>query len=158
MEEENGKLIFSQFDALMEKCACLKGHLTSMQHDIRTLEKNVKKEVKQFKKVVDTKNKNKKVKAPSGFAAPSKVSNELCEFLNKEVGTKVARTEVTKSVIEYIKANNLQTNEDKKNIIIPDAKLKSLLGFNESIDEPLTFFNLQQFMNKHFISKVSETI
>ena len=43
-------------------------------------------------------------------------------------------------------------NEDKKNIIIPDEKLKSLLGFNADTDEPLTFFNIQHFMNKHFIS------
>jgi len=149
---QNTQSIFNQFDSIVGKFIALKGQLSGMQHEIRALEKNVKKEFKQFKKAVDVKKKNKVARAPSGFAAPSKVSNELCEFLNKEVGTKVARTEVTKSIIDYIKMNNLQMNEDKKNIIIPDEKLKSLLGFNADTDEPLTFFNIQHFMNKHFIS------
>lgn len=70
--------------------------------------------------------------------------------MNKEDGTKIARTDVTKTLIEYIKTNNLQNN-DNKQIIHPDEKLKLLLGIDEN--EQLTYFTLQKFMNKHFIKK-----
>jgi hypothetical protein len=68
--------------------------------------------------------------------------------MNKENGSKIARTEVTKSLIDYIKTNKLENNENSQ-VIIPDKKLQTLLGINEC--EKLTYFNLQKFMNKHFI-------
>ena len=100
--------------------------------------KNVKKEVK-----------HKGNRKPSGFAKPTKVTKELCEFMNKEEGTEIARTEVTKSLIDYIKLNELQNKENTK-LILPDDKLKFLLGLNDT--DELTFFNLQKYMNKHFIT------
>jgi len=45
---------------------------------------------------------------------------------------------------------------DSKNKIIPDDKLKSLLGLNVEETNELTFFNIQKYMNKHFISKKTE--
>ena len=67
----------------------------------------------------------------------------------------MARTEVTKSVVAYIKENCLQPNSEKKNIITPDDKLKSLLGISD--EDKLTYFNLQKYMNKHFI-KLDSTV
>ena len=52
------------------------------------------------------------------------------------------------TVIEYINKNKLQNSENKQ-IIIPDEKLKTLLGING--DEKVTYFTLQKFMNRHFI-------
>ena len=42
-------------------------------------------------------------KEPSGFAKPTLISNELCDFLSKPNGTEMARTEVTKYLTQYIK-------------------------------------------------------
>jgi chromatin remodeling complex protein RSC6 len=120
-----------------------------LQVQIRQLEKNIKKEMKGLKKVAE-KSKNKGNKKPSGFANPTKVTKELCEFMNKQEGTQIARTEVTRALISYIKANNLQNKANKK-IILPDEKLKFLLGINQ--EQELTYFNLQKYMNKHFISE-----
>ena len=115
--------------------------INAIQSQLKVLEKTVTKEMK--KQPVE-----KDKKKPSGFAKPSKITNELCEFMNKEEGTTMARTDVTKTIIEYIKKNNLQ-QMDNKQIIQPDEKLKTLLGINE--DDKLTYFTLQKYMNKHFV-------
>jgi len=154
--ENTYQTVFNKFDCILSKFSNLRVHLTGMQNEIRSLEKRVRKEFKDIKKRVDAKKKLKGLKKPSGFAAPSKVSNELCEFLNKDAGTNVARTDVTKAVIDYIETNKLTLKENKKTIIVPDEKLKALLGVDQSNDEaPLTFFTLQKFMNKHFIKEPS---
>jgi len=139
--------ITNQFENIIISLASFKINFTNMQQQLRNLEKIVKKEIKFLKKEVN-KNKNKRNKKPSGFATPTNVTDELCQFMNKDNGSKIARTEVTKSLIEYIKTNKLENNENSQ-VIIPDKKLQTLLGITEC--EKLTYFNLQKFMNKHFI-------
>lgn len=86
-------------------------------------------------------------RSPSGFAKPTKLSDELCNFLNIDVGSSMARTIVTKHINEYIKKNNLQDQSDKRHII-PDANLKSILSIGEN--DKLTYFNLQTYIKQHF--------
>ena len=62
----------------------------------------------------------------------------------------LARTDVTKRINTYIKANNLQ-NPDNKRIIHPDTKLSKLLNNGK---EEVTYFNLQRYMKVHFPKKV----
>lgn len=145
---DNSDKILNQFDLIIDSLSSFKNQINLLQQQLRNLEKSVKKEVKTLKKAV-VKNKNKGNRKPSGFANPTKVSKELCEFMNKQEGTEIARTEVTKAIISYIKNNNLQSKSNKK-IISPDEKLKFLLGING--EEELTYFNLQKYMNKHFNS------
>ena len=57
------------------------------------------------------KNKNKGNRKPSGFAVPTKISNDLCDFMGKPGGSQVARTEVTQYIIQYIKQKDLQWEE-----------------------------------------------
>jgi chromatin remodeling complex protein RSC6 len=60
--------------------------------------------------------------------------------------------------VNYIKENNLiELGEDCKNKIVPDKKLKDLLGIQDEKIHDLTYFNIQKYMNKHFYSK-KETI
>jgi chromatin remodeling complex protein RSC6 len=146
---EDSNNIFEQFEVIIDSLSHFRIHVNTLQQQIRCLEKNIKKEMKGLKKVAE-KSKNKGNKKPSGFAHPTKVTKELCEFMNKEEGTQIARTEVTRALISYIKANNLQNKLNKK-IILPDEKLQFLLGINE--EQELTYFNLQKYMNKHFISE-----
>ena len=137
--------ITQQFDDIIININTFKTQLTLLQSQIKNIDKHVKREFKNLKK---ESSKNKGNKKPSGFATPTKITTELCEFMNKENGSKIARTDVTKSVIEYIKTNNLQ-NSINKQIIHPDEKLQILLGIND--DEQLTYFTLQKYMNKHFL-------
>jgi DNA topoisomerase-1 len=151
---ENSNNIFEQFEVIIDSLSHFRIQVNTIQQQIRQLEKNIKKEMKGLKKAA-TKNKNKGNKKPSGFANPTKVTKELCEFMNKQEGTQIARTEVTRALISYIKVNNLQ-NKNNKKIILPDQKLQYLLGIKK--EEELTYFNLQKYMNKHFISETVSSI
>ena len=153
MTEETNKNISDAFNIINNSLTLFKMQFNTLQQQVRTLEKTVKKELKPTKKESKLLAPKPK-KAPSGFAKPTKVTKELCDFMDKPEGTEIARTEVTKVLVNYIKANNLQEQTSvSKNKIVPDDKLKTLLGLNiEEINE-LTFFNIQKYMNKHFISK-----
>jgi chromatin remodeling complex protein RSC6 len=144
---------FLQFDQLISQLNIMKNHINGFQQNIRQIEKSVKKHMKDLKKeVIKTKNKNKGNRKPSGFAKPSKVTKELCEFMNKSEGTEIARTDVTRTLVAYIKQHKLENTENSK-IISPDNKLKLLLGIEDDKEE-LTYFNIQKYMNKHFIKNV----
>jgi hypothetical protein len=153
--------IISQFSNINDSLTLFKMQLSTLQQKIKNIEKNVKKELKNVKK--EKKNtKCKSKRAPSGFAKPTKVTKELCEFMDKPEGTEIARTEVTKALVNYIKTNNLleqcETTNKQKNKIVPDQKLKDLLGLQEDQITDLTYFNIQKHMNKHFFSIKSSNL
>ena len=90
--------ILEEFDTIVKNLALFKSNITELQQKIRNLEKNVRKEIKVIKKNV-TKNKKKGNKNPSGFAHPTKISKELCEFMNINENSEIARTDVTISML-----------------------------------------------------------
>ena len=56
----------------------------------------------------------------------------------------------TKDKVEYwLKKHPYLRDNDNRKIIVPDAPLKNLLGVEE--DQEVTYFNIQKFMNKHFV-------
>ena len=146
-DEDQTNEIFDQFETILNGMNNFKTQISSLQQNLKILEKNVKKQMNGLKKIV-TKNNNKGNRTPSGFATPRKVTDELCNFMNKSNGTEIARTEVTKALIAYIKENKLE-NEQKSQFIYPDEKLKFLLDIKDG--DELTYFNIQKYMNKHFI-------
>ena len=146
-EEELDNNLFEQFEGIVTGLSLVKNQIVNLQQSLKQLEKNVKKQMKGLKKDA-VKNKNKGNRKPSGFAKPSKVTKELCEFMNKTEGTEIARTEVTKALVSYIKENKLE-NEKNSKIIKPDNKLKILLEIEDG--DELTYFNIQKYMNKHFV-------
>jgi upstream activation factor subunit UAF30 len=139
--------LFSQFDDIINQLTSVKSQISLVQQNIKNFEKCVKKQMKGLKKEA-VKSKNKGNRQPSGFAKPTKVTKELCEFMNKEDGSEIARTEVTRALVSYIKQNNLENKSNSK-IISPDDKLKILLGLDDNAE--LTYFNIQKYMNKHFV-------
>ena len=139
--------LFIQFDILMNGLQSVKLQINTLHQNVKQIEKVVKKKMKGLKKEV-TKNKQKGNRQPSGFAKPGKITKELCNFLNKEDGTEIARTEVTRALVAYIKENKLD-NSDNGQIIHPDIKLKTLLGLEDN--QNLTYFTIQKYMNKHFV-------
>ena len=151
MTSENNELhdeeVFSQFDNLINGLQTVKLQINILQHSVKQIEKTIKKKMKGLKKEV-TKNKQKGNRKPSGFAKPGKITKELCSFLNKDEGTEIARTEVTRALVAYIKENKLD-NSDNGQIIHPDNKLKTLLGLDDN--QNLTYFTIQKYMNKHFV-------
>ena len=149
MSEENIVIdeLEEQFANINQGLNNFKTQIAIMHQSMKTLEKSIKKQMKDLKKTI-MKNKNKGNRQPSGFAKPCKVTKELCEFMNKEEGAEIARTAVTKALIAYVKENKLDCG-DNGQIISPDNKLKTLLGIEDG--HQLTYFNIQKYMNKHFI-------
>lgn len=108
----------------------------------------VKKEPKEKKEPKPKKEKKVPI-APSGISSAASLSDELCTFLEKPVGTKLFRAEVTKIMYKYINDNHLQDIENKK-VIRADDKMKKLLGLEDN--QELTYFNIQGLMNKHYVN------
>ena len=156
MNEDQNNTLDSLFTTINDSLTLFKMQITNLQKVVKTVEKNVNKELKNVKKKNNKIMKPKIKRAPSGFAKPTKVTKELCEFMNKPEGSEIARTEVTKALVIYIKENNLiEMGEDTKNKIVPDQKLKNLLGLQDKELNDLTYFNIQKYMNRHFYSKKS---
>jgi chromatin remodeling complex protein RSC6 len=135
--------LFSEFGT---KLHTLSSGLSSLRSDFRTLERNVAREMRAAQKASKRKRKTGN-RAPSGFVKPTLISKELAEFLGRPVGTELARTEVTREINAYIRTHSLQDKENGRKIN-PDTKLKSLLQVKKG--EELTYFNLQQYMSRHF--------
>ena len=152
-EEFNEKII-TAFSKSIQELSNLKKTCTALQNEIRQLQSMVEKNNKNMNKEL-TKHKQKGNRKPSGFAKPANVTNELCQFMGIENGSKIARTEVTKHLIAYIKENNLFHTTNKK-VINPDDVLKNLLGLQEN--EEVTYFTLQKYMNKHFKKSQEEVL
>ena len=139
--------IAEQFSGVLNSLSSFKSQIGMLSAQVKALEKSVKKQMKQLQREAQ-KNKNKGNRKASGFAVPSKISKDLCKFMGKPEGSEMARTEVTKYIIQYIQNNNLPDKNNKK-VIKPDNALKSLLALKP--EDEVTYFNLQRYMNKHFV-------
>jgi upstream activation factor subunit UAF30 len=135
------------FTEFLSKLQALTTQIASLKTEFRALEKRSVRELKAAQKANAKRKRKSTNRAPSGFVKPTLISNELAGFLNKPVGTEMARTEVTREINGYIREHNLQDKENGRKIN-PDKKLASLLKI-KSGDE-LTYFNLQRYMSPHF--------
>ena len=125
----------------------------SLKAEFRTLEKKWSRELKTAQKSQAKRKRKSGNRQPSGFVKPTKISDELAKFLEKPVGTEMARTDVTREINKYIRSHNLQDKENGRKIN-PDAKLQTLLKLKKT--DELTYFNLQRYMSPHF-SKTEKT-
>ena len=141
--------VCEQFSGVLSTLSSFRSQITMLQNQVRALEKTVGKQMRNYAREAK-KIKNKGNRKPSGFAVAGKISDELCEFMQKPKGSTAARTEVTQYIIKYIKDNNLQWVENRK-IIKPNTPFKNLLSVKN--DYEVTYFNIQRFMNKHFIKE-----
>jgi chromatin remodeling complex protein RSC6 len=125
--------------------------ITTLRSEFKNIEKAWVRELKASQKL-NTKRKRKSGnRAPSGFVKPTRISDELAKFLDKPIGSEMARTDVTRDINTYIRANKLQDSTNGRKII-PDKKLATLLKIKQN--EELTYFNLQKFMSIHFAKAV----
>ena len=135
----------AEFNAKLQQ---LIGLFSTVKNDFKTLEKVVSREMKNAQKLSSKKRRNNGNRKPSGFIKPTRISDELAEFLGKSVGTEMARTEVSKEINTYIQSHGLQDKTNGRKIN-PDAKLTKLLKISK--EDELTYFNLQKFMKHHFV-------
>lgn len=138
--------ISSGFSEFISKFQTMLTSFNALKTELRSLEKITVKQLKVAEKL-SNKKRRKGNRAPSGFVKPSLISDELAKFLDKPCGTEMARTDVTREINKYIRANNLQDKSNGRKIN-PDKQLTQLLKIEESVD--LTYFNLQKYMGPHF--------
>jgi len=125
----------------------LTSSISTVRSEFKSIEKIWAKKIKTATKTNIKKKKKSGNRAPSGFVKPTKISDELAVFLNKPVGTEMARTEVTREINLYIRANKLQDTTNGRKINA-DQKLSQLLQL--PVEDELTYFNLQKYMSVHF--------
>ena len=135
---------FSSFSSKLQQVSAL---LSALKVEFRTLERKASRELKTATKAGAKRKRKTGNRSPSGFVKPTLISAELATFLGKTLGTEMARTEVTREINAYIRANSLQDKTNGRKINA-DTKLSSLLKLKT--DEELTYFNLQRYMSPHF--------
>jgi len=135
------------FVQVLGQLTSLRSQLTNITGQVRQLQKRADRELRAAQKLSKKRSTKSGTRAPSGFVKPTKISKELATFLGKELGTEMARTQVTREINTYIRAHKLQDPKNGRRILA-DAKLRKLLKLNK--DDELTYFNLQRYMSPHF--------
>jgi chromatin remodeling complex protein RSC6 len=141
-----GSVSAALYSSVLTKLQGAQSLMASIRAEVNELKRQHARELRQANKA----NKRRKTnanRAPSGFVKPTLISNELAAFLGRPEGSVLARTEVTREVNAYIRAQKLQ-DKDNGRKINPDAKLLKLLKLKKG--DELTYFNLQKFMAAHF--------
>ena len=154
-QQEVGEFVSEQTDDFLTKIQQLCLLVSNLKSDFKQLEKKFQKDLKLAQKQSVKKKRKSGNRAPSGFVKPTRISDELAIFLNKPIGTEMARTSVTRDINEYIRTNSLQDKNNGRKIL-PDEKLGTLLKLT-STDE-LTYFNLQKYMSCHFAKNVKPVV
>ena len=144
--------IMDNFSEFITHFQTMLSQFNTLKLELRNLERKTVKQLKIVQKI-NLKKLNKRTRAPSGFVKPTKISDELADFLGKEKGALMARTDVTKEMTYYIREHKLQ-DKDNGRIIIADTKLKKLLKVTD--EDSLTYFNLQKYMSPHFEKAVKK--
>ena len=85
------------------------------------------------------------------FQVPTDISPDLCAFMGRPAGSQESRSNVTKFITTYVKEKNLKNKHD----ITADAALLKLLNLTK--EDKLTYFNLQKFLNVHYLKKTPTT-
>jgi|Laugrespbdmm15sd_2_1035082.scaffolds.fasta_scaffold19187_3 chromatin remodeling complex protein RSC6 len=160
MESSSDKIVVP---AHMKKMAERIAEVNSAFNDLKLAQDNYQKSVKklnitfesQLKKEQKHANKPKKERKACGFAVAVAVSDAMCEFMEVEKGSLIARTDITKKLNAYIKANTLENPENRQQIL-PDEKLWKILG-EDAKGANITHFTIQKYINGHFIKKASVT-
>lgn len=151
VEEVSVESKLAEFSTKLQQALSI---FSTLKSDYKTLIKTVEREMKVARKASK---KRRSVapgdRKPSGFTAPTRISDELAIFLNKEVGTEMARTSVSKEIHQYIQANGL-ARKDNGRFIIPDDKLCKILNCKKT--DEISYFNLQTYLKPHFKKKGEE--
>ena len=102
-------------------------------------------------KIAKGKKKQTNTNPNSGFNKPVEISKDVRKFAGWKDDELHSRIDVTKFICDYIKTNELQNPEDKRRII-PDKKLRTLLGAGEDVKD-FRYCDIQSMMKHHYPKK-----
>jgi len=144
--DELVSVVQGEIDRLREASGRQKGvkFLRSLNKRIKVLRGHSVRVMKQKTKT------NRKNNTNSGFLKPVQLSKEMAKFTGWDHSELRSRVDVTKYICNYIRDNNLQNPDDRRQIVA-DKKLAGLLEYDsKSDDKPLTYYRIQTYMKKHF--------
>lgn len=87
--------------------------------------------------------KKKRAGGGGGLATKKEISPELAKFLGFRPNEMVARTEIVKKLWDYIRQNDLQNPNNKKEILL-DKKMRNVFGC-----EMFTMFTMNKYISAH---------
>jgi len=119
---------------------------------LRSLGKQIKNLHAHSLRVMKQKKTTRVNKTNSGFLKPVRVSKEMAKFAGWNPEDLKSRVDVTKYICKYIKDEGLQNPEDRRQILV-DKKLSKLLDYTADTDtKPLTYYRIQTYIKKHFVT------
>lgn len=142
----------AEFSAKLQQ---LTSNLATIKTDFKTLGKDVSRVMKAAVKASSKKRKSTSERKLSGFTKPTRISDEMANFLGVAHGTEMARTAVSKEIHNYVEKHGLK-NPNNGRYFRADAKLTKLLNYHykegsgDDKKQMLGYFNLQKYMKHHF--------
>lgn len=108
-------------------------------------------EVQQLLKGLPKQKRNKKDAntTTSSLSKPVTLSSEMRAFLDLDADTQISRVDVLRSVNKYIKDNNLQIPDNKRNFVL-DEKLKTIIPQSDDPELQYQVFKIQSYIKSHF--------
>ena len=146
------KMIEDEIAAIRESETKTKGvkFLRSLNKKVKTYKTNVVRVTKQRPRTKRNNTTN------SGFLKPVRISQEMCDFTGWDPVELKSRVDVTKYICKYIKDNDLQNPEDRREIRA-DEKLRELLSYNPETDGALKYYDVQRCLKPHFLPVEEKT-
>jgi chromatin remodeling complex protein RSC6 len=143
---------------LESEAKSITARLLAVRETVSELISEAKRLEKKAAKVQKLADKRRRRKAPvegeegkparvSIFQIPTDISPALCAFMGRPAGSQESRSNVTKFITGYVKEKNLKDKHDIKG----DAALLKLLNLTK--EDKLTYFNLQKYLNVHYLKK-----
>ena len=154
VEAEGEVNLVAEFNAQVAKVNEIRNTLGAVLADMKKMEKRLSRELKRAGRRRRTRvpqldaNGVELPKKPSVFTKPQQITDALCVFLGKSKGTLMSRSDVTRGIMDYVKAHKLNNKQD----INPDAALRKLLSVTEA--EKVTILNLQRYLKGHYVKAV----
>ena len=147
---------------LESEAKSITARLLAVRETVSELISEAKRLEKKAAKVQKLADKRRRRKAPvegeegkparvSIFQVPTDISPALCAFMGRPAGSQESRSNVTKFITTYVKEKNLKNKHD----ITADAALLKLLNLTK--EDKLTYFNLQKYLNVHYLKKATPT-
>lgn len=160
---ENTDTTSEAFDKQVKMIEDVIKNLRTRLADLRKM----KKEIATLEKQSKTVSKKKAPRSPSdpkkqsGFRKPVLISDDLCEFLGMEKGSRVARSDVTKKIGAYVSEHSLKNPKNGREFQFNNSEASK--KFQKILDvsgietgKPIGFLVLQKCIKHHFIKETTD--
>lgn len=127
--------------------------ITALRKDVDSLTKMVRKVKTKVDDPSGEKAAARRNNPNNGFNRQRIISDTFLNFLGMGPGDTLCRADGTRKVFAYIRENNLKRPDNGK-IIVPDDKLRTLLGTDEGVE--VSFNTIQGYLSPHYLRAADE--